>query len=480
LLPAPSADAVAPVGVDDSPYMDSVGAALPGKQWVIDDYERSFTNDEWVGIHWAYVPVSWSDIETVPGSYDFSGLDGLVSSARRHGIHLMVQVQTGGDFVIPGPAQMIGTGGYRTNSRHPLVHPSAPKSMAGPLAFWRALARRYMPGGVLSKSSGWNDSYGVRFFEVENEPDALPWITGSWSNVPKDYALYVTLVRRTLSTLSHDLRIVGPALSTGPDGSGCCAGLTWLDQVLRTDGDLQWASDDYRAAVTAGQPVIGAGPSIDVYSYHNDFYEPSSSYSVDRTKAVRAAVRRYARQRHYASTEDPVLWETEGGPVQFDQTKYARQQAQVTIRLIANGVQRLNFDVASLRSADASSRTTNPVAQEARTLTSFLPSNRGLRTESRRLSATSRHSVEAYSWTNPHTGLRSWILWAPNQPPGSGAKGSTFAVSVPVRTNNALVIEKDWKRRSVTQHGGVVRVPLRREDPSPVTLVVERSQRRTG
>src|SRR5260370_30950257 len=108
------------VSVDESPYMDSIGAAIPGPQWVRDDYEKAFANDEWAGIRWAYDWVTWSDIEVVPGLYDFSGLDGLVSSAHAHGLHLMMQVQTAADFVVPGPAQLLATGRYRTNSHHPL------------------------------------------------------------------------------------------------------------------------------------------------------------------------------------------------------------------------------------------------------------------------------------------------------------------------------------------------------------------------
>src|SRR5207302_1424053 len=160
-------------------YMDSVSAALPGPQWMRADYEQAFANDQWAGIRWAYVWVAWSDIEMVPGVYDFSGLDGLVASAHSHGVHLMMQVQTAGDFVIPGPAQLLATGGYRTNSRHPLLPSAAPRDMNGPMAFWRTLVRRYMPGGILARSNGRPDGYGVRFYEVENEPDTFPWITGT-------------------------------------------------------------------------------------------------------------------------------------------------------------------------------------------------------------------------------------------------------------------------------------------------------------
>ena len=160
---------------------------------------------------------------------------------------------------------------------------------------------------------------------------------------------------------------------------------------------------------------------------------------------------------------------TEGGPpVQPDQRRVARQQAKVTIRLIANGVARVNFDVASLRSDDESSRTTNPVALEARALTEFFPSNAGVRPE--RLA----RAVEAYSWSDPRTGHRSWILWAPDEPSGSGATGPVFTVTVRIRTRHAVIVDRDWTRRRVSVRNGAVRVSLRREDPSDVVIVAER------
>jgi hypothetical protein len=471
LLHVPPAGAGQPgIRADESPYMDSVSAALPGPQWMRSDYERGFANDEWAGIRWAYVWVDWSDIEKVPGLYDFSGLDDLVVSAHSHGIDLMMQVQTGGDFVVPGPAQLAATGGYRTNARHPVLPSSAPRNLEGPIGFWRAIARHYMPNGQLAHAEHWTDDYGVRYFEVENEPDSLPWITGTWSNVPKDYALYVSVVRRTLRSVWPDLKVVGPALGTGPDGSGCCSGLSWLDQVLRVDGDLQWASDQYRTAVAGGQPIVGGGPLIDVYSFHDDFYDPSSSYSIDRTRGVRDVVRRYSRQVRYPAPSGPVLWETEGGPVTRpgDQVTYARDQAQVTIRLINAGVQRVNFDASGLRGDSPSTRDTDPAALEARALATYFPSYRGIVSRTSQITLAAHNAVEAYSWTDRRTHLRSWILWAPN---GSGA---AFTVPVPVRTPFALLLAHDWASSQVRSVRGTVAVDVQPGTPSEVVMVVER------
>jgi hypothetical protein len=454
---------------DDSPYIDSVGAALPGPQWARADYDRGFSNDEWAGIRWAYVWVAWSDIERAPGVYDFAGLDGLVASAHAHRVHLMMQVQTAGDFVLPGPAQLANTGGYRTNSRHPMPPSSAPRDMSGPMEFWRALARHYMPDGDLARARGWSDGYGVRFFEVENEPDSFPWITGTWSTVPKDYALYVSIVKQTLESLSPLLRVVGPAIATGPDSSGCCNGLSWLEQVLRADTGLDWASDDYRAAVAAGRKVLSAGPFIDAFSFHDDFYQAASSYSQERARAVRALVGRYARE------SDPVVWMTEGAPLvrPGDQVPYARTQAQVTIRLLHAGVGRLNFDT-GMRGDSPSALASDPAALEARAMATYFPSATGIRDESARIGSLAGRPVEAYSWTNPRTRLTSLIVWAPDEAAGSGATGPAFDVRLPVKTARAVVVDRDWSTHETTATDGAVAVTLQPADPSGVVIVAER------
>src|SRR4029077_9366957 len=124
-----------------SPYMDNVAPILPDQLalWQTVPYDANFANDKAMGIHWSYVTVVWTDIEQVPGVYNWAPLDSIVESAHSHGIHMMMQVQTGGDFVVPGPAQLIATGGYRTNSLHPVPPPAAPVNMQGELPFWIAL-----------------------------------------------------------------------------------------------------------------------------------------------------------------------------------------------------------------------------------------------------------------------------------------------------------------------------------------------------
>jgi hypothetical protein len=384
----------------------------------------------------------------------------------------MFQVQTAGDFVSPGPAQVLATGGTRTNTQHPVLPAAAPRRLDASMAFWAALADRYMPGGALAHAEHWRDGYGVRYFEVENEPDTFPWVSGTWSNVPKDFALYLSMVHASLRARSPGLHVVGPALSSGPDGTGCCGGLTWLDQVLRTGTDLQWASDDYRAAVRAGQPVVGGGPFIDVYSFHDDSYDAASTYSTDRAAAVRGAITALAGQPRYPTSPNPVVWETEGGPTRTDAVEYAREQAQVTVRLLAAGVQRLNLDTAGMRGDSPEALATDPIARQVATLVRALPSGAGMAPQGGRLTASSGHPVEAYAWSDPASHTTSWILWAVNEPSGSHRTGEVFDVAVPVRPGRVRVTLADWSDHEL-EAGSHVRVTLQSGDPSGITIVTE-------
>lgn len=467
---------------DLSPYMDSVTPAIPDQlAWYqLVPYDSNFANDQAMGIRWAYVTVTWSDIEQVAGQYEWQALDNIVESAHSHGIYLMMQVQTSGDWVEPGPAQLLATGGYRTNSLHPFPPSAAPINMQGVVPFWKAVAARYMPGGKLAESQGWPGGYGVRYFEVENEPDSAAWTTGSWTNVPKDYALYVSIVKAALKSVSPSLKLVAPAIFTGPDGSSCCNGLTWLDQVLSTEIDLQWASDEYRAAVAHGsQPIIGGGPYIDAYSFHDDFYDASSSFSVSRVQAVRSEVVRFASQATYPTTSKPMLWMTEGLPLTTlppDNTADASEMVQVAARFLANGVQRFNFSPlppGPFPTEGLEQIATDPRFLAAKAMTTYFPSNQGVTDESASLTASAGQPVEGYKWINPSTGLASNILWAPDEPSGSKASGPEFTVWVPVQASQALVIGSDWSQTVVAATGGAVAVTVHRADPSGTVMVVE-------
>jgi hypothetical protein len=189
---------------------------------------------------------------------------------------------------------------------------------------------------------------------------------------------------------------------------------------------------------------------------------------------VRRTITALAGQPRYPTSATPVLWETEGGPTRTDNAEYAREQAQVTVRLLAAGVQRLNLDTAGMRGDSPTALATDPIAREVAALTRAFPAAAGVTAQGARLTASSGHPVEAYSWTDPVSQRTSWILWAVNEPSGSRRTGAPVAVDVPVRGGGRVrVTGPDWSAHEMAATGDRVRVTLQSGDPSGITIVTE-------
>src|SRR5689334_8962406 len=127
-----------------SPYVVNVGPQLPGKVWT-QPFEAIFTNAQDAGVRWGFIFVTWSDVQTVPGQIDLSGLDQVVISAHAHRINLILQVQSTGDWDVTTPAEALATGGYRTNTMHPILTPktAAPINIDAAIPLWQTLVARY-------------------------------------------------------------------------------------------------------------------------------------------------------------------------------------------------------------------------------------------------------------------------------------------------------------------------------------------------
>jgi hypothetical protein len=106
-------------------------------------------------------------------------------------------------------------------------------------------------------------------------------------------------------------------------------------------------------------------------------------------------------------------------------------------------------------------------------MTSYFPSYQGVQDESSTLTTAVGQPVVGYKWVSPDSGLASNVLWAPDEPTGSGATGPAFNAIVPVVTPYALIISSDWSQHFVKVTGGTVTVPVQSADPSGVALVVE-------
>jgi hypothetical protein len=135
--------------------------------------------------------VSWRQLETSPGIFDFSRLDGVVRDARSRSVRVMLVLgQTPAFHVAAGAAPATGreyTGGGAT--RMPAV--------AAWRAYVRTVARRY--------------AGRVEALQVWNEPN----VAGFWSGTPAQMArltYWAALeVRRAERRAGHHLKLVAPS-----------------------------------------------------------------------------------------------------------------------------------------------------------------------------------------------------------------------------------------------------------------------------
>jgi len=469
---------------DASPYLVNVGPAIPGSAWVRDSYRQHFENARSAGLGAAFIPVAWSDVETVPGSYDFSGLDDVVATAHEFDLDLVFQVQTTGEWSVSTPALLAASGGRRTNTVHPLPGPvtAAPMNIDAALPFWTALVTRYHPGGDLAVERGWSDGWGVRSYEVENEPDFQPWPGHGWETVPKDYALYVSHLRPAVKAIDSSVELIGPALSgVGSNPALPNTSVEWLATLLSNDpSTAEWASDQLRATLTPGAPVIGAGPLFDVWSFHCDFADGSANALARRTGEVRDVLGRFATQQPDPTPATPRTWCSEGAPTAYDSSddgkkyRFAWAQMQFAAELLGAGNERVPFDLGLEGGDSGATWQADPIRSAGLAMSTYFPSGHGVTDVGGELSAAAGTDVVGFRWTDPTTGLASTILWAPNQPSGSGGTGAPFTVDVPVATAQAVVVDPTtWEQRTVDVVGGAVPVTLTPADPSPPWIVVE-------
>ena len=439
----------------DSPYVANVYAQLPGtRPW--QNPQGQTAKDAQIqraGLHWKYAWLAWSDVERTPGSYDWAMLDDFVTSAHDHEINLVLQVMVGA-WGAPQP----WAPPTRVNSRHPGTTP-LPEDLAPLRDFWTTMVNRYKPDGVLAKAKGWG-GYGVRVYEVENEPDQAPW-WGAWSNVPLDFAQYLSVIHPAAHAAYKDVVVSAPALS---QQEGANNGLTWLDRAL-TPGSAgsEWASDTYRAS--AKHPA--AGPFIDSYSFHRDSSDSGDGSIPLLVDRLTATIAKHNRQQTDPTRANAPLYFSEGGPLQYasDYPKYAWSEAQLLAILLAHGVDRMTISF-STQQNEADFNAT-PLGKAISVFLRLFPRGGDVVEASKALQ---HKDGVAYVRTDPRTGLRTWIVWAKYL----DTAGPSFVVKVPIRTSKAEVIGSDWSSKVVPVAGGAVPVTLHGDTPSPTVVVAER------
>jgi hypothetical protein len=143
-------------------------------------YERALE----LGAGWNRFPIYWNHVETTEGFFNWTSVDRAVSDDLRHGLNIDAILLGTPEFYrdeqrIAGMHEPIFSDGTDTYREGKTINPDN---------YWANFVfltvNRYMPGGELAQERGWADGVGIRVWEIWNEPDYLPF----WSGSIGDYA----------------------------------------------------------------------------------------------------------------------------------------------------------------------------------------------------------------------------------------------------------------------------------------------------
>jgi hypothetical protein len=469
--PIPAPDASAPLGGGlagfDSPYLGHTGSwDGKGGAWLGGTKLKDMDAEKAMGLRWTFMPVYWRALEP-DGPVDLSHvtppawreLDDFVRGAHQRGLNILMQAPVVGGNAGSPPAWA----GRRQPGR------SAPTNMTAVAEFAGKLAARYAPNGTLGKLEKWQDGYGVRAWELDNEPESY---RTCWKGQAGDYAEFVTRVAARIRQVDSQAVIVAPAMAGGRHG------LPWLEAAL--DGRRLNGSPAYRARGIA----CSIGPAIDVVSFHcyeglETAFSGGDRTIVDDFSDIRAIFERFESQpsgHRYARKQD--YWHTEGNydfmrlmSGTMTPARRAAWRMQFFTRGFAAGIRKLCV-------MDASA--VEQVAVHA--YVSALPNPFPMLAADKEIRVRSGRAV-AFHHPDPLTTFNSgqlnsaattnrpgvWVLWAV-------ADAGDAVVEIPVTQTSVRAISGNGSAESIEANGGHVRIRLK-GDPrmAPPVLVSDRA-----
>jgi hypothetical protein len=253
-----------------------------------------------MGLRWTFMPVYWSALEP-DGPVDLAketpsawrALDTFIIAAHERKLNVLMQAPVVGGNAGGPPAWA----GRREKGR------SAPANMEAAAAFAAKLAVRYAPGGILAAKEGWQQRYGVRTWELDNEPDG--YLT-HWKDEAADFAEFVTKAAAAIRQVDPQAVILGPAVMGGGKAPA------WVEAAL--DAQAMRGSSEFRRR---GQPY-SIGPALDVVSFH--VYEGLDSAFTGKDRTIEVAFSEMRNVFERWQTHAPGFtypckheyWQTEG------------------------------------------------------------------------------------------------------------------------------------------------------------------------
>lgn len=184
----------------------AVGISVPNLTYLSAATQAAWlANIKQLGLQWIRIEANWAAIQPdSAGTYDWTSLDQMVSSAKADGIHVLMIVD--------------GTAPWASASGAMYAQPSSPAAFA---TFAGAVAARYVPQGVVD-------------YEVWNEPNIVEF----WSPAPNPEA-YSQLLQDTytaIKAVSTSTTVISGGLSPAEDDGTNIAPVTFLTDMY-ADGD---------------------------------------------------------------------------------------------------------------------------------------------------------------------------------------------------------------------------------------------------
>ena len=402
-----------------------------------------------MGLRWTFMPVYWSALEPA-GPVDLSrevpaawlALDRFVIAAQQRRLNILMQAPVVGGNAGGPPAWA----GVREKGK------SAPVKMEGLAEFAAKLAERYRPGGTLATKQGWASSYGVRAWELDNEPEMY---RTHWQGQAADYAEFATRVAGRIKAADPKAVIVGPALASGKGG------LDWLEAAL--DAPARAGSPAFRAQGKS----YSIGPIAEVVSFHNYEGLDSAFSGAPRTvgqvlEGVRGVFEKWEqRVPGLTYTRKQEYWHTEGN---FDfigalsAERRAAWRIQFFTRAFAAGLRKVCV-------MDASPRERAAVRAYVKALPWPFPMGQA-DTEVKVLRG--RAAVFRHADGEQLDAGQVWVLWA-------WADSGDAQVEVPVKRERVTLVQVDGSETRASTPGHRLSVDLRGDRKmAPPVIVVDR------
>jgi hypothetical protein len=423
----------------DSPYLGHTGSwDGKGGEMFGHTKEKNLEIESKMGLRWTFMPVYWRALEP-KGPVDlglqvppqWQELDRFVIAAHGRGLNILMQAPVMGGNA-EGPPDWAGR-----------VKPgrSAPKNMEAAAAFAARLAARYRPGGTLALREKWGSQYGVRAWELDNEPESY---RTSWKDQAAEYAEFATKTAAAIKKVDPDAVIVCPGMAGGEHG------LAWLEQTL---GPEPGAGKRY-----------SLGPVTDVVSFHCYEGLETAISGEDRTierdfLGVRNIFEKYERRvPGFEYTPKQDFWHTEGN---FDflgvlsQERRAAWRFQVFTRAFVAGIRKVCV-------MDASPPEQIAVRAYIEVLPDpfpMLPADKDVQVRQGKVTAF-MHPDAAM----PDAG-RVWVIWAV-------ADSGDAIAEIPVRQRTVTCVGIDGRKTEATGSGGKIRLELKGDKKMPPGVLV--------